>query len=66
MIVPLTCLQSLEVRPTTTQTTTPSTNTDKELPKAGLVEDTMMIVSIVALLGVAIFTFVKISDYSNI
>jgi len=51
---------------TTTQTTTPSTNTDKELPKAGLLEDTMMIVSIVALLGVAIFSFVKISDYSNI
>ena len=51
---------------TSTTPTTNNTNTDKELPKAGLVEDTMMIVSIVALLGVAIYTFIKISDYSNI
>ena len=46
--------------------TTTTTNTEKELPKAGISEDTMMIVSVLALLGVAIFTFIKISDYSNI
>lgn len=50
----------------TTQTKPNNTNTDKELPKAGLVEDTMIIVSILAFIAVAVFTFVKISDYSNI
>ena len=48
-----------------TQTQT-STNKDKELPKAGLVEDTLMIVTILAFIAIAVFTFVKISDYSNI
>lgn len=50
----------------TTPSTNTTTNTNTDLPKAGLVEDTMMIVSILALTAVAVFAFVKISDYSNI
>ena len=63
---PSTTTPSTTTPSTSTTTTTPSTNTDKELPKAGLVEDTMIIVSILAFVAVAISTFVKISDYSNI
>ena len=61
----------LEIEPETQPNTNINTNTNTttnttDLPKAGLVEDTMMIVSVLALIGVAVFTFVKISDYSNI
>ena len=48
------------------ETTTPVTKPSEELPKAGLAEDTMMIVSGLVLIGIAVFAFIKISDYSNI
>ena len=57
---------STNTNTTTSTSTSTSTNTKTDLPKAGLVEDTMMIVAIIALIAVAIFAFVKVSDYSNI
>ena len=60
-------------KPTTTVTTTPTPtatvttnqyNTD--IPKAGLAEDTMMVVAVLVLGATAIYAFKKLSDYSNI
>lgn len=60
-------------KPTTTVTTTPTPtatvttnqyNTD--IPKAGLAEDTMMVVAVLVLGATAIYAFKKLSDYNNI
>ena len=66
---------STTTTPSTSTTTTPSTSTttstttkteDTTLPKAGLAEDTMMIVAIVVLGITAIYAYRKINEYNNI
>ena len=52
--------------PSTDTTTTPSTETKDELPKAGLVEDTMMVVATFGLVAMAIFAYKKTSEYEGI
>jgi len=48
--------------------TKPTNPVEKEptLPNAGLAEDTIMIVSIIALIGLAIYSGKKVNDYKNI
>jgi len=49
-----------------TPSTTPSTETKEELPKAGLAEDTMMVVAIFGLIATATFAYKKTSEYNEI
>lgn len=63
---PSTTTPSTNTNTSTSTSTSTNTSTKTDLPKAGLVEDTMMIIAIIALISVAVFTFVKVSDYSNI
>ena len=58
--------QTTEQTPTTPSTTTPSTETKEELPKAGLAEDTMMVVAIFGLIATATFAYKKTSEYNEI
>ena len=52
---------------TTPSTTTPSTTKPNDtLPKAGLAEDTMMVVAIIVLGATAIYAYKKINEYNNI
>ena len=47
--------------------TTPNPEQPKEeLPKAGLAEDTVMVISIMVLGAIAVYTFKKVNDYQNI
>ena len=55
-----------EPTPSTPSTTTPSTETKEELPKAGLAEDTMMVVAILGLIAIATFAYKKTSEYNGI
>ena len=51
----------------TNEPTTPSTNNNNEsLPQAGLVEDTIMVVAIIALGTIAIYSYKKTNQYNNI
>ena len=55
--------------PTTPEPTKPTTTTpqkEQELPKAGLAEDTLMVVSIIALIGMATIAYKKVNEYNNI
>ena len=49
-----------------TPSTPPSTETKEELPKAGLAEDTMMVVAIFGLIATATFAYKKTSEYKEI
>ena len=55
---------------TTPETTKPSTNTNTntntDIPKAGLVEDTMMVVTIGTLIVIAVFASKKVNEFKNI
>lgn len=52
---------------TTTQTPTQTqTKTENELPDAGLAEDTLMVIAIIALATIATIAFKKINEYNNI
>ena len=55
-------------QPTTTPSTPtkPTTQEKEELPKAGLVEDTMMVVAIAVLGMTSVYTFKKANEYNNI
>jgi len=46
--------------------TNTNTNTNTEIPKAGLAEDTMMIVAMAVLAITAGYAFKKVNDYKNI
>jgi len=56
--------------PTDPEPTTPTTpeteKTEEKLPDAGLAEDTIMVISIVALIAMATFAYRKVNEYSNI
>lgn len=61
--------QQPEPQPEVNTNTQPETNTnnyDTNLPEAGLAEDTMMVISIVLLVGTAVFAYKKVNDYKNI
>lgn len=54
----------------TNTTNNTSTTTNKQqsetLPKAGLAEDTIMVVTVIGLVAISIYTFKKINEYKNI
>jgi len=55
--------------PTTPEVTTPEPTTPKKeetLPDAGIAEDTMMIVTVIALGVIAVFANKKVKEYNNI
>ena len=58
--------QGQEPAPETTQTPAPQPEKEESLPKAGLVEDTMMVVAVITLGAIAIFANKKVKEYNNI
>ena len=57
---------STETNTNTNTNITTNTNTNTNIPKAGLVEDTMMIVAITVLAITAVFAYKKVNEYQNI
>ena len=55
-----------QTTPSTTKPTTSTPQKEQELPKAGLAEDTLMVVSIIALIGIATIAYKKVNEYNNI
>lgn len=50
----------------TSTSTNTNTSTSTDIPKAGVAEDTMIVISTVALIATAIYAFKKVNDYKNI
>lgn len=62
-------LDDLQKDPEPTPPANPTPETQKpeeKLPEAGLAEDTVMVISIIALVAMATFAYKKVNEYSNI